>query len=123
MLDDLVGDTASRGGVQCGRRCGSHLVDHADEWAASHRRPYGEDSDSDHLAVRLGDDDRRGGDEEEVAEEVRRILARPGLDVGRRDESGGGIEIRESGAADAELHVGLSRCSSQRALLDDRLEG
>ena len=126
MLDDCIACVAPAGGIQL-RPCEPQLVDHADEGTGSHRWPDAEDSHADHLTFGLGDDDRRGGNIEEVAQEVgvpvpvHRIVA-----VGR-DESNGGVEIGRSGVADVNLHEdpqrGMRACDCSGVLLDDPPEG
>ncbi len=117
MLDDVVGGTAPVGGVQRRWLRGPQLVDDSDEGTRSHRGPNGEDSDANDSSIRLGDDDRRGGDEQEVAQVVGRVLAlvrRFGLAT--RQQADGGVEIGESGAADVNLHESLSGAKrSERA--------
>jgi hypothetical protein len=103
MLDDRIACVAPAGGVQlC--PCEPQLVDHADEGTGSHRWPDAEDSNADHLAFGLGDDDRRGGNIEEVAQEVGVPVPVYLIVAVGRDESNGGVEIGRSGVADVNLH-------------------
>lgn len=108
MLDDLIAGVAPIGGVQPFTRQ-AQLVDHADERTGSHGRPDAQDSEPHDPAPGLGDDDRRGGDVEEVAEEVDVIA--PAFVIGpvRRQQSDGGIEIGRSGVADESLQRGPQR--------------
>ena len=94
------------GGVQ--RRClrDSQLVDNADEGTGPYRGPDGEDSHADHSSLDLGDDDRRGGNEEQGAQVVG-VVALVSLSARLRKNADGGVEIGETGAADVYLHEGL----------------
>jgi len=122
VLDDCIASISPLGGVQLASR-EPQLVDHADEWTRSHGGPDAQDSHADHPMSGLGDDDRRGRDIEQVAQEV--CVLGPGSRIGARvrNEANGGVEIGRSGAADVNLHEGPQRgmraCDSQRALLDD----
>jgi hypothetical protein len=122
VLDDRIAGLSPLGGVQLA----SHdpkLVDHADEGTRSHGGPDAQNAYADHATSGLGDDDRRGRDIEQVAQEFG--VPWPGSRIGAimRYKADGGVEIGRSGAADVNLHEGPHRgvraCDSQRALLDD----
>lgn len=123
MLDDCVGDPSWLGGVQHLRLCDSQLVDDADEGTRPHRWPDGEDTHTDHASFELGNGDRGGGNEEQVAQVVD-VVAPASLVVIIRKNADDGIEISQTGAADVYLHVGLIGTGSQTgALRDDPAEG
>ena len=107
MIDDLVDDPASVGVVKLRHPRDSQLVDHADEGTGLNRWPDGEDTHADHLPIRLRDDDRGGGNEQEVAQVVH---VQPGIHIRRvaRHEAGGRVEIGMSSGSDVYLHEGLS---------------
>ena len=122
VLDDRIAGMSPLGGVQLASR-EPQLVDHADEGTRSHGGPDAQDSHADHPTSGLGDDERRGGDIEEVAQEVGVLVPCSRIDVGGSHKADGGVEIGRSGAADVNLHEGphggIWACDSQRALLDD----
>ena len=126
MLDDLVGNPAPVGGVQRRLRQ-AQLVDDADEGTGPHRWPDGEDSHADHSSFGLGDDDRRGGNEEQVAQVVRVVALGSRIGLVARQQADGGVEIGQSGAADVNLHEGPSKGTGVRfaasMLLDDPTRG
>ena len=68
-----------------------------------------EDSHADYPTSGLGDDDRRGRDIEQVAQEVG--VRRSGIPIGAimSHKADGGVEIGRSGAADVNLHEGPQR--------------
>ena len=118
MLDDCVGDSSSLGGVQRRRLRDSQLVDDADEGTGPHRQPDGEDPYTDHASLELGDGDRRGGNEEQIAQVVDVVAPVILIVIARKDANNGG-EITEIGAADVYLHEGLIGCGSQTSVLRD----
>ena len=103
MLDDRVASCSPLGGVQLAARK-SQLVDHADEGTRSHRGPDAQDSHADHPTSRLGDDDRRGWNVEQVAQDVGVPVPGSGSGAIMRHEADGGVEIGRSGATDVNLH-------------------
>ena len=115
MLDDRVAGVAPLGGVQLRPRQ-TQLVDDADERARSQRRPDAQDSQADHPSSGLGDEDRRGGDVQEVAEEVGVPVPGSVIGLGIRHQSDGGVEISRSGGADENLHLGPQRGVCGRAI-------
>ena len=126
MLDDCIAGVAPIGGVQPLSRQ-TQLVDQADKGTGSHRWPDAQDPHANHLPFGLGDDDRRGGDVEEVAKEVGVLV--PGFRIGPvgRHESDGGVEIGRSGVSDVNLHEGpqrgYGRAIRSGMLLDDPRTG
>ena len=108
MLDDRVAGTPLFGGVQLASRK-AQLVDSADEGTRSHGGPDAQDSHADYPTSGLGDDNRRGRDIEQVAQEVG--VRRSGIPIGAimSHKADGGVEIGRSGAADVNLHEGPQR--------------
>ena len=102
VLDEVVGGASPLGGVQQ-RFCGPELVDDTDERSRPHRWPDGEDSHADHSSLGLGNDDRCGGNEEKVAQEVGVAASGVWIGVGARKDANGGVEIGQAGAADVNL--------------------
>ena len=126
MLDDRVGNPSPVGGVQVHSRQ-AQLVDDADEGTGTHRWPEGEDSHANHPTLGLGDDDRRGGNEEQVAQIVGVVALGSRIGLVVRQQSDGGVEIGQSGAADVNLHKGpptrgYGRAFAASVLLDDPSE-
>ena len=126
MLDDRVAGIPLFGGVQLASR-ESQLVDNADEGTRSHGGPDAQDSHADYPTSGLGDDNRRGRDIEQVAQEVG--VRWPGNPIGAimSHKADGGVEIGWSGAADVNLHEGPQRGNGRAtrsgALLDDPIGG
>jgi hypothetical protein len=106
VLDEIVGDPSPVGGAQpIGRD--SQLVDHAHEWAGSNRGPEGDHAHAHDSSIDIGDDDRRRGDEEQVAQELR--VVSPGFMIlvgAARQQADGSVQIGELGGADVNLHEG-----------------
>jgi len=125
MLDDRVGNPSPFGGVQFHSRQ-AQLVDDADEGTGPHRWPEGEDSHANHPTFGLGDNDRRGGNEEQVAQIVGVVALGSRIGLVARQQSDGGVEIGQSGAADVNLHKGpqrgYGRAIAASVLLDDPSE-
>ena len=118
MLDDCVGDPSSLGGVLHLCLGDSQLVDNADEGTRPHRWPDGENTHADHSSINLGNGDRRGWNEEQVAQVVD-VVTPASLVVIMRKHADDGIEIGHTGAADVYLHVGLIGSGSQTGMLRD----
>lgn len=108
VLDDRIAGMPHLGGVQFRSR-EPQLVDNADEGTRSHGGPDAQDSHADDSTSGLGDDDRRGRDIEQIAQEVgvRRPVAPIGAIMSHKAD--GGVEIGRSGAADVNLHEGPQR--------------
>ena len=125
MLDDRVGNPSPVGGVQFHSRQ-AQLVDDADEGTGPHRWPEGEDSHANHSTLGLGDHDGRGGNEEQVAQIVGVVALGSRIGLVARQQSNGGVEIGQSGAADVNLHEGphrgYGRAIAASVLLDDPSE-
>jgi hypothetical protein len=114
VLDEIVGNLPPVGDRQ--RRSHAHLVDHTDERTRSHRWPDGEDSHPHDASLRLGDDDRRGGNEEQVAEKVGVVASGLWICAIARQQADGGIEIGQAGASDVNLQeVASDAMCSERA--------
>lgn len=117
VLDDRIAGKPHLGGVQLRFR-EPQLVDNADEGTRSHGGPDAQDSHADDPTSGLGDDNRRGWDIEQIAQEVG--VRRPVDPIGAimSHKADGGVEIGRSGAADVNLHDGPQRgiraCDSQR---------
>ena len=115
VLDELVGNSPPFGGIQL-RPSEAQLVDDSDEGTRSYRGPDGEDSRANHSTVCLGDDDRRGGNEEQVAEKVGVVPSGIWILATGRQKADGGIEIGQAGASDVNLHeVASGAMCSERA--------
>ncbi len=118
MLDEIVGNPAPFGGVQR-RSIETQLVDDADEWTGSHRWPDGKDSNADHASLGLGNDDRRGGNEEQVAQVVDVIALGVRIGIVVRKHADGGVKIGQTGGADVNLHGSLRVRFAASVLLDN----
>lgn len=122
MLDEIVGNPAQFGGVQC-RSIETQLVDDADEWTGSHRWPDGKDSHANHASFGLRDENRRGGDEEQGSQVVNVVALGVRTRVGVRKDADGGVKIGQTGGADVNLHEGLRVRFATSVLLDNPERG
>ncbi len=118
MLDDRVGNPSSLGGIQHLCLRDPQLVDGADEGTGPHRRPDGENTNADRASLDLGDEDRRGWNEEQAAQVID-VVTPAALVVIVRKHADDGIQIGQTGAADVYLHVGLIGSGSQTGMLRD----